>query len=317
MTDNSLHSSVMLGARSSLIFDLVMGRVIPGPIWQKRNYRLKFLLRTVLFYSATRDMLDALSARANFSQLLASQVTLPGKVHRQYLTRGLTARQRSQAVVSHYQYLDTLPAERLAMAMMATQETPLLTLQGKDDACFTLAASGAGKAEREGETTLWLRDGNQTLLASATFSVVHDQQQWQLTIGGLQGPRRDVGHEVIKQATRDCYGLFPKRLLLEFIWLLAAESNIQAVYGVSDNGHVFRALRYRLSKGRHFHASYDEFWQSLGGVSDSPWRWRLPLKLERKALEDIASKKRAEYRRRFQLLDDMATQVSGLIRGSQ
>ncbi len=25
---------------------------------------------------------------------------------------------------------------------------------------------------------------------------------------------------------------------------------------------MFRALRYRLSKGRHFHASYDEFWQS-------------------------------------------------------
>jgi uncharacterized protein VirK/YbjX len=38
----------------------------------------------------------------------------------------------------------------------------------------------------------------------------------------LQGPRRTVPHEVIKRATRACYGLFPKRLLLEFIWALAA-----------------------------------------------------------------------------------------------
>ncbi len=95
---------------------------------------------------------------------------------------------------------------------------------------------------------------------------------------------------VIKQATRACYGLFPKRLLLEFIWQLAARSQIAAIYGVSDNGHVFRALRYRLSKGRHFHASYDEFWQSIDGQPESPRRWRLPLCLERKSLESIASK---------------------------
>lgn len=149
-----------------------------------------------------------------------------------------------------------------------------------------------------------------TLLASATFSVTWDGEAWQLVIGGLQGPRRHVSHEVIKQATRACYGLFPKRLLLEFIWLLAARSHIAAIYGVSDNGHVFRALRYRLSKGRHFHASYDEFWQSIDGKPESPWRWQLPLRLERKPLESIASKKRAEYRRRFQLLDQLAEQVA-------
>ena len=93
---------------------------------------------------------------------------------------------------------------------------------------------------------------------------------------------------------------------MEFIWLMAARCNIHHIYGVSDSGHVFRALRYRLSKGRHFHASYNEFWHSIDGVADGAWRWRLPLQLERKTLESIASKKRAEYRRRFQLLDDMA-----------
>ena len=316
MTDNSLHSAYVLQPRTNLITDLVMGRLIPAPIWQKRNYRLKFLLRTALFYTPTRLMLDNLAARPNFSQLLAAQATLPGKVHRQYLRRGLNAGQRAAAIVSHYQYIDTLPAGRLSAAMTAIQEMPLLELQGKDDSRFTISASSAGKAEREGETTLWLRDGSQTVLASATFSVVREQEQWQLTIGGLQGPRRNVPHEAIKQATRACYGLFPKRLLLEFIWALAAQSNIRAIYGVSDNGHVFRALRYRLSKGRHFHASYDEFWKSIEGAADGAWRWRLPLRLERKSLDEIASKKRAEYRRRFQLLDELNARVIALAAGS-
>ncbi|EEW41846.1 hypothetical protein HMPREF0484_2153 [Klebsiella pneumoniae subsp. rhinoscleromatis ATCC 13884] len=310
VTDNSLHSSGVLAPRSHLIADLVMGRLTPAPIWRQKNYRFKFLLRTALFYNATRAMLEALSARDDFNQLLAAQATLPGKVHRQYLTRDLNAWQRAVAVINHYRYIDTLRGSRLAHAMTAVSEVPLLTLNGKEDRRFTLYASSAGKAEREGETTLWLRDSDHTLLASATFSVTRDHDAWQLVIGGLQGPRRHVSHEVIKQATRACYGLFPKRLLLEFIWQLAARSQIAAIYGVGDNGHVFRALRYRLSKGRHFHASYDEFWQSIDGQPESPWRWRLPLCLERKSLESIASKKRAEYRRRFQLLDQLTEQVA-------
>ncbi len=313
MTDNSLHSASVAERRPHLITDLVMGRLTPAPIWQKRNYRIKFLLRTALFYAPTRSMLESLSARADFNQLLAAQVTLPGKVHRQYLTRGLNASQRAQAIISHYQFVDSLGNSRLANAMTAAQEMPLLELTGKDGSRFTLSASSAGKAEREGETTLWLRDDDEVVLASTTFSVIRQQEQWQLTIGGLQGPRSTISHEVIKRATRACHGLFPKRLLLEFIWLMAARCNIHQIYAVSDNGHVFRALRYRLSKGRHFHASYDEFWQSIEGVPDGAWRWRLPLKLERKTLESIASKKRAEYRRRFQLLDDMAARMAQLV----
>ncbi|TXJ69483.1 DUF535 domain-containing protein, partial [Klebsiella pneumoniae] len=102
VTDNSLHSSGVLAPRSHLIADLVMGRLTPAPIWRQKNYRFKFLLRTALFYNATRAMLEALSARDDFNQLLAAQATLPGKVHRQYLTRDLNAWQRAVAVINHY-----------------------------------------------------------------------------------------------------------------------------------------------------------------------------------------------------------------------
>lgn len=79
MTDNSLHSTSVLAPRSHLIADLVMGRLIPAPIWRQKNFRLKFLLRTALFYSPTKAMLESLSARDDFNQLLTAQATLPGK----------------------------------------------------------------------------------------------------------------------------------------------------------------------------------------------------------------------------------------------
>ncbi len=71
--------------------------------------------------------------------------------------------------------------------MTAVSEVPLLTLNGKEDRRFTLYASSAGKAEREGETTLWLRDSDHTLLASATFSVTRDHD------ASAAGYRRSAG----------------------------------------------------------------------------------------------------------------------------
>ncbi len=51
------------------------------------------------------------------------------------------------------------------------------------------------------------------------------------------------------------------------------------------------------------------FWLSLGGEARADDLFTLPLQMERKALEEIASKKRAEYRRRYALLDALNTQV--------
>jgi uncharacterized protein len=312
LSDTPKYSKDSPAPRSHLISDLVKGNLAPAPIWKKADYRLKFLLRTMIFYRSTRMMLDSLGQRADFMQLLNAQVTLPSKTHRQYLARGLSSTQRAEAIVGHYQFVDSLNSPRLARALTATEPTPLITFEGKDSAQFTLYASCARKAEREGESTLWFSNAENVILASATFSIKRSDTGWEIIVGGLQGPRRSVSHEVIKHATRACYGLFPKRILVEFFGLMAAECGVTSLSGVSDNGHVFRALRYRFSKGRHFHASYDEFWASIDGVKTSEFRWQLPVQQERKSIEEIASKKRAEYRRRFALLDEMAAQFRAL-----
>lgn len=310
MSNISLQTKDLPPSHRHIISELVTGRLIPGPIWLQRNYRLKFLLRSLLFWPSTVKMLHALSLRPDFENQLNAQVTLPSKSHRQYLTLGLNAAQRADAVVRHYEWVDTRLSAQAAEALTSTTSRQILHFKGKDEADFSVYASCAHKAEREGESTLWFYDGQQTLLASVTFSVANEAGERTLVIGGLQGPRKNVSHEVIKVATRACYGIFPKRLLLEVLWQMCASTGITAVHGVSDNGHVFRALRYRFSKGRHFHASYDEFWASIDGVKKDNYRWRLPLQMARKPIEDIASKKRAEYRRRFQLLDEIQSSLN-------
>ncbi|ALX78979.1 VirK/YbjX family protein [Cronobacter malonaticus] len=293
-----------------LIKALTTGTLMPGGLWQKKSYRLKFALRSAIYLSATLRFMDALATNPRFEQLLSVQKTLPGKIHRHYLRLGLSAGERGSAIINHYDFIQAQAAPRLADALCATSEQPLFTLAAKEKT-VVISASSAHKAEREGESTLWLRCDD-VLLASLTFSVVRDASGYGIAIGGLQGPRRSVPHEAIRDATKACYGVFPKRLLMEVLWLMIQQHGMTHFEAVSNNGHVFRGLRYRFSKGRHFFASYDEFWESLGGERRGVRYFTLPLAAARKPLEEVASKKRSEYRKRYELLDALAEQWRAL-----
>ncbi|PWW08235.1 VirK/YbjX family protein [Mangrovibacter plantisponsor] len=314
VNETPLHTADEQGiGTGSLVFAIARGLVVPpAAIWQKKRYRLKFLLRSLWYWKPTNSMLAALARLPEFPALLRAQVTLPSKPHRHYLRLGLTASQRAQAVVDHYHFLHQHTGATLFQALTASEPTLLFNFSGRNDEVFSLKASTARTAEREGESTLWLFMGDE-LLASLTFCITEPAQCPVLFIGGVQGPRRQVTNDTIKQATKACHGLFPKRILLEVIWQLCSQWQPEQIYGVSDAGHVFRGWRYRFSKARHLHASYDEFWESVSGIKAGQYQWQLPLSLPRKELEDIASKKRAEYRRRYLLQDEIEQKTLALI----
>lgn len=65
-----------------------------------------------------------------------------------------------------------------------------------------------------------------------------------------------------------------------------------------------------MDKKTQMHADYDAFWASLGGEKTDGDYFSLPLSIARKSEAEIASKKRAEYRRRYALLDSVVEQVA-------
>ena len=110
---------------------------------------------------------------------------------------------------------------------------------------------------------------------------------------------------LIKEATKNMYGVFPKRLILEILYLLFPEYR---VLGVSREKHIYFSNHYRKRKEGKVHANYDEFWASLDG-EEKDGMWLLPKKLERKNIEEIPSKKRSLYQNRFNLLDSIFERI--------
>lgn len=291
----------------SLFLQLSRGQFKPNKLWESPRFRMKFLLRSLAWPLTTFSYLEQMSKLPAMRQALLIQGLLPAKIHRPYLCSNYSVKQRAQALLAHYGTVQQLPPA-LYTLFLSPLDQVVARLQGKNDDRFEVVCS-TGRYDREGEITLVLLY-NAITIASLSFSFIQQAGERGLLIGGLQGPRKTVNAEVIRDATKSSYGLFPKRILMETLFWLAARCQVKRILAVGDNTHVFRSLRYRHSKREVFHASYSEFWLSLNGEALANGWYQLPLAMPRKPLEEIASKKRAEYRRRYDFMDRLEQQLA-------
>jgi len=100
----------------------------------------------------------------------------------------------------------------------------------------------------------------------------------------------------VLNCSKNFYGIFPKRLVIEVLYLLFPSYNKIAV---GNKGHIYLSLRYKFKKNRKINADYDEFWESLGSQKEDDIFWSLPKRIARKNIEDILSKKRSQYTNKY------------------
>lgn len=309
IVDTSLSNLPQPKSGWQLFKNLAFGEIAPGLAWENTGYRRKFMLRSLATPLSTARLLSELAKHPHLMQMLQVQPGLPCRLHRPWLTVNMD-RQRALASLSwHYQMMCRKLPATLTHGYLSKQGVTLLTLTGKDEQQFTVRLCADAFMDKEGEATLVFCDGQNTALAEMTFTLCQFEGKSTLFIGGLQGAKAHVPHELIQGATKACHGLFPKRLLVEAAMTLGAAFPVEQIVAVSNDTHIYRSWRYRKKKEGKLLADYDSFWLSIGGEKQDNGNFMLPLVMPRKPMEEIASKKRAEYRRRYALLDSLIQQV--------
>lgn len=292
-----------------LFKNLAFGEIAPGLAWKKTAYRRKFMLRSLATPLSTARLLSELAKHPHLMQMLQVQPGLPCRLHRPWLTVNMDRQRALESLSWHYQMMCRQLPATLAHGYLSKQGVTLLTLTGKDEQQFTVRLCADAFMDKEGEATLVFCDSQNTALAEMTFTLCQFEGKSTLFIGGLQGAKAHVPHELIQGATKACHGLFPKRLLVEAAMTLGAAFPVEQIVAVSNDTHIYRSWRYRRKKEGKLLADYDSFWLSIGGEKQDSGNFMLPLVMPRKPMEEIASKKRAEYRRRYALLDSLIQQV--------
>lgn len=269
---------------------------------------LKLRLRAWWHRCATADWL----AEINATELLRSMATMRPrlliKIYRPYLTNTLSAAGRVSLLRSHYQFIRRRGLGGLSLRAALAGVT-LASVCGKSGRVYSMRLHAVEPMEREGELVLQLFRGDQ-LVYSTAFVFFQDDARMMLGIGCMQGPKLEGGLELMRDATRDLYGLRPKQLMLKLLGAIGHQLRCAGLRLVgNDNRAVCRAQR----QGK-VHADYDAFWRECGATRRGDGDFQLGCHaLAPPDLAAIPSNKRSAARQRHRLCEMLMRQIGAML----
>ena len=288
---------------------LYTGKLPLNELWLNWTYRYKFFLRTLFLSPITLKWFDKLIQYPLLGYYFSCQTNLPCKLQRPYLASCLSQQERFEALAYHYDFLARHSDSMTKAFYNPNIACELADVKVKNDANIKIALQARNKFAREGEISLYFYDNDGIDLATITFTIMQYQQKTTLFIGGLQGTGHHDARIRVQQATKQCYGLFPKRVALEAALVIARYFNLEQIVAVGNKTHIYNNWRYNTRQERIL-SDYDDFWLTIDGKQDSNGLFILPNQIYRKSLDEIASKKRSEYRNRYALLDQLENSIT-------
>lgn len=130
-------------------------------------------------------------------------------------------------------------------------------------------------------------------------------------IGGIQGRKRDDMLDIYRDLTKSLYGQRPRDFLLEIFCMFCRYHNIERIIAVSD---AYRHHRHPYFNKKKFTLEYDAIWRDRGGWKINEMFFQLDVSGARKKLSEVKSKKRAMYRKRYELLNYIEDQINANMR---
>lgn len=274
--------------------------------------RRKFEMRLFLYYDYHLQLLE-LFRDSKLRDVLSSNVRILDKMCRKYMIHGCTADERFHILQSTYLFVRDNFNSDMIRSIFLNRGLPLcrITLPILQQV-ITARLVSSPRFEKEGELTLGLFQEDGRRLYSVTFSIRVQGDLPEVIIGCILGPDKVSGNEesdvqLVRDLTKEMHGERPKSLVLFLLQVFCRHFEITRLCAVTLDLHIFGGDPSRRSR---ISSDYDEFWEELGGERTGDGFFSLPLQQHRRTREEIPSKKRAAYARRYALLDDLEEQMN-------
>ena len=272
------------------------------------GHRLKAALGVLVYPRQHRRWQSFLAQTPGMTALARLHPCLRYKLYRPYASCQLDCAGRLALLEGHYRYLWQAGARRL-VEQAARQALVLACVEGKDGACYRVQLSAIHDSYREGELCLRLMCDDVPLYL-ASFVFVPRTDGVALQLGALQGVRSSTGAQLVRNATHALHGCRPKNLLVALLRDLGDFFCCHYLFLISNANRIALNPRRRRQIG----ADYDQAWRELHAIAMMDGNYHLPCQPYRPpALADMASRKRADARRRGELLAMLAHAMRGTL----
>ena len=136
--------------------------------------------------------------------------------------------------------------------------------------------------------------------------------EWALWIGAMQGPNMENAKDIVKKVTKRCHAYRTKNFILHAMQEVAKALGLKHIYAVTNYGYY---ANNHIRRDRKLKTSFSDFWKESGGRPCADQRfYELPMTEYRKTMEEVPTRKRANYRKRYALLDEVDASIAEKVR---
>lgn len=230
---------------------------------------------------------------------------------RAFFYRNSTFDERVELLEQHMRFIQMHFKKEVFLGLYNRQAYPLWG--SKDESghlCFELWYNPGQR--KEGILSIVLRLDEYYLYQMMIWIAPNKDGEWSLWIGAMQGPNMANAKDVIRKVTRRCHSYRTKNFILHVTQEVAKALGMKHIYAVTNYGY-YANTHIRMEK--KLKTSFSDFWEESGGHPCEDKRfYELPMTEARKTMEEIPTRKRNYYRKRYALLDEVDASVAEKIK---
>jgi uncharacterized protein VirK/YbjX len=226
---------------------------------------------------------------------------MSGACYWPYINHTWSMRRKLAAIDQHFRMLDG----SARIVAHATFEEIELAQLAEEYVGLRLVLDKAVWFLREGEIVLNLFVNDQRFYSIAFTLGVEDGLPVAL-VGALQGSNVDAAQGVYRDMTHALHGMRPRDLLMVAFKMLCEEIGIHRIWGIASDNRQHNSPYFGGSHKEKVLVAYNEVWLEHGGTELDNGFFEIPTTVRRKDMSEIPTRKRAVYRRRYEMLDRLA-----------
>jgi uncharacterized protein VirK/YbjX len=152
-------------------------------------------------------------------------------------------------------------------------------------------------------------------VSSIAFTFGDEGDSAVVYVGAMQGMAHSIESDersfIYKKIAHDFYGLSARSLLLSALQMIADHLGFTYLLGVSEGHRHHRHSFFGPFDSQLAVTDYDEQWIEFSGVLvEKTGFYKVPTRYHQKSAEDIPTRKRALYERRYHLLKKLDLELA-------
>lgn len=266
------------------------------------KHQVLLLGRALVFLPDIRKWFG-ISDNPLLTQALKRFPLMSGAIYWPYINHTWSMQRKLAVIDRHFRMLGG-PAEIIALATF--EEVELARLEEYEG--LRLALDKAVWFLREGEIVLNLFINDQRFY-SVAFTLGVEEGQPVAFVGALQGSNSDLAPEIYREITHALHGMRPRDCLMVALKLLCGELGVGRIWAVSSDFRQHNSPYFGGGHKEKVLVSYNEVWVEHGGSALDNGFFEIPTTVRYKDMSEIPTRKRAAYRRRYVMLDKLASDI--------